>query len=311
MRPISLAEFQTELELIYAAPIRKIATLRQVRQVLREFGEVPGVATTADLNGRAIALWIAARPDRSAPTIAAHLRCLSAISSYAVHRGWLDANPLDFRGPSKWVRRDQRPIQRPRPGSRAPEEIGSVLERADLESVRGWRQRRLRALVYVYAFLGVRREEALHLRIGDVDVEARKLVLRAHPEDDWTPKTLASAAELPMSPRLSAILAGWLIEADSPWVFPADDRSGPWRYGPTPLRAVRALGKRAGVEGLSIANFRKTLGSYGKMWGFGQLELKCLLRHTNLETQAWYDDGPAEALRPAAERIKFPRRRTG
>lgn len=311
MTPISLVEFLAELELIYAPPIRKPATLRQVRQVVREFAALPGVASTGDLNGRAVALWIASRPDRSAATIEAHLRCLSAVSSYAVHRGWLDSNPLAFRGPSKWVRRDSRPIRRPRPGSRTPEEVGAVLERADLEAVRGWRWRRTRALVYLYAFLGLRRDEALHLRVGDVDAAERRLRLRAHPEDGWTPKTLVSAADLPLPPVLAGVLAGWLIEADSPWVFPADDRGGPWRYGPTPLQAVRALGERAGVRGLSIASFRKTIGTYGKAWGFGPLEVKGLLRHSNLDTQAWYDDGTAESLRPAVDRIGFPRRRSG
>lgn len=309
MPPVPIDQFRAEVELLYAPPVRKVATLRQVRQVLREFAALAGVESTADLTPRAIALWIAAHPGRSATTIESHLRCLSAVAGYAVHRGWLDANPLAYRPPSKWVRRDLRPVKRPRPGSRTPEEIGAVLARADLEAVRGWRQRRLRALVYAYAFLGLRREEGIHLRVEDVDLVGRVVTLRAHPEDDWTPKTLSSEAPLPMAPALWGILGGWLIEADSPWVFPRDDRSGPWRYGPTPLQAVRALGERAGVRGLSIANFRKTVGTYAKAWGMGPLELKALLRHSCVRTQDWYDDGPAEALRPAADRVDYPRRR--
>jgi hypothetical protein len=67
------------------------------------------------------------------------------------------------------------------------------------------------------------------------------------------------------------------------------------------------LGRRAGVPGLTIASFRKTIGTYAKAWGLGQLELKALLRHSNVETQSWYDEEPVESLRPATAKIMFPR----
>jgi integrase len=309
MQPVPFAQFEREVLDLYAPPCRKHKTLLQVRQVLREFGELAEVSTTADLDPRAISLWIASHPARSAVTITSLLRAMGPLLKYAVFKGWLERSPLDFRAPSKWVRKDVRPVKRPRPGSRSLGEMGAVLDLADAEAeAGGWRERRLRALVYVYAFLGLRAEEGQHLLVADVDLPRRVVTVQAHPEDGWTPKTLASAAVLPVAAPLGAVLAGWIAEADSRWLFPGTRRRGPWVHGGRkPVLEVKALGARAGVPGLTIAAFRKTVGTYAKTWGLGPLELKALLRHARVETQDWYDDSPVEAVRPAAERVAYPR----
>ena len=135
------------------------------------------------------------------------------------------------------------------------------------------------------------------------------LTLQAHPEDGWKPKTLKSAAVLPIVGPLAAVLADWLPETGCRWLFPGKKRQGPWLYGGPgirPLDQIKELGQRAGVPDLTIASFRKTIGTYAKSWGFSQLELKALLRHSNVETQRWYDEDEVEALRPATAKIVFP-----
>jgi integrase len=184
-----------------------------------------------------------------------------------------------------------------------------VLQLADREAV-SWESRRLQALVYTYAYLGLRAAEALHLWVDDVDLGRSAVTLRSHPEEGWKPKTLKSSAVLPIAEPLSAVLAVWLPHTGTRWVFPGKKLRGPWLSGGPgvrPLDQVKELGRRAGVPGLTIASFRKTIGTYAKSWGFSQLELKALLRHSAVETQRWYDEEEIESLRPAVAKVQFPR----
>lgn len=314
MPAVSIARLRDELEILYAAPRRQPSTLRQVRQVLRELAEVPGLKTTAHLTTVNIARWMDLRPGRSAPTHKSHLRCLSAIASYCVAEGYLRRDPFDFRGVSEWIRDDAVPSRPRTHRHRSLGEVAAVLERADAEAGSGaWEARRLQALVYVYAYLGLRAAEALHLWVSDVDLDRSVVTLRPHPEDGWRPKTLRSAAELPIAAVLRDQLALWLPHTGCRWAFPGTKLRGPWLSGGPgvrPLDKVRALGERAGVPGLTISTFRKTIGTYAKALGFSQLELKALLRHSNVETQRWYDEDAVESLRQATSRIQFPRTAT-
>lgn len=311
MPPVPYSKFERDILKLYQPPLRKRKTLVQVRQVLREFGSITDVCTTEDLTPETIALWIAAHPDRSAVTITSLLHCAGPLFKFAVFKGWLDRSPLEFRGPSQWVRADVRPVKRPRPGSRSLGEIGRVLELADAEARSGgWEAKRLRALVYCYAYLGLRAGEARHIWRSDVDLAARTVTVQAHPEDGWSPKTLRSAAVLPIAPPLEPILRYWLPMSGKPWLFPGVRRIGPWGGdggGGDALKQVKALGRRACVAGLTIASLRKTVGTYAKTWGLSPLELKALLRHSRIETQDWYDDRHVAAIRPAAGRVTYPR----
>lgn len=311
MPAVSFARFEEEVLELYEPPLCKPNTAKQVRQVLREFREVKGVRKTSDLSPVAIARWIKAHPDRSAVTIESLLRCFRPMLKYAVIKGYLKHSPLEFRDADGWVREDKRPVKRPHPGSRSIDEMTAVLARADEEATAGgWQERRVQALVYVYAYLGLRAAEALHLWVSDVDLAKSVVTIRCHPEDDWTPKTLASAATLPVAPPLAVVLREWTPETGCRWLFPGMKLLGPWVSGgpgAKPLDKVKALGERAGVENLTIAAFRKTIGTYAKTWGLGPLELKALLRHTNVETQDWYDDKAADALRKGVGKIDFPR----
>lgn len=310
MPGISISRLTDELMALYSPPLRAASTRRQVAQVLREVAAV-GVRRTTDLGPVAVARWIAAHPDRSAVTTQSHLRCLRSILGYCKASGYIRATPFAWRGVKDWVRADAGPAPRRRPGHRDLGEITRVLEAADVEAASGgWPEGRLRALVYVYAYLGLRAAEALHLWVEDVDLACQVVRVQAHPEDGWRPKTLRSAAVLPMARPLADVLGRWTACCGCRWLFPGLRRRGPWLTGgpgARPLDAVRALGQRAGVDGLTIHAFRKTLGTYAKTWGFSQLELKALLRHSAVETQRWYDDQAVESLRPAAARISFPR----
>src|SRR5208337_4765407 len=310
MPAISISRLHDELMVIYAPPRRANSTRRQVAQIMREIAAVPGVKKTSDLRSVTIARWMDLHPDRTAVTTKSLLRCLRSIVHYATAEGYLRNSPFDFRKVNSWLRDDAAPAVRP-PRHRSIAEVTRVLDQADSEAASGaWDRRRLRALVYVYTYLGLRAAEALHLWVSDVELFRSAIHLQAHPEDGWKPKTLKSAAVLPLATPLVTVLADWLPDTSCRWAFPGLKRRGPWLHGGPgirPLDQVRELGARAGVPGLTIASFRKTLGTYAKSWGFSQLELKGLLRHSNVETQRWYDEDEVEALRPATAKIQFPR----
>ncbi len=310
MPAISIARLYDELMVIYAPPRRAASTRRQVAQVMREITAVPGVRKSSDLRSVTIAKWMDLHPDRTAVTTKSLLRCLRAITTYAIAEGYLKHSPFSYRKVNSWIRDDAAPPARTLK-HRSIEDVTRVLELADAEASGGaWDRRRLRMLVNLYAYLGLRMAEAPHLWVSDVDLFRSALHLQAHAEDGWRPKTLRSAAVLPLAGPLVGLLADWIPDTGCRWVIPGKKRQGPWLHGGPgvrPLDQVRELGARAGVPGLTIASFRKTIGTFAKSWGFSQLELKALLRHSSVETQRWYDEDEVEALRPATAKIQFPR----
>jgi integrase len=310
MPAISIATFASELMTLYAPPRRARSTQRQVAQVLREFATA-GVNTTADLRAVMIARWMDLHPARSAVTHKSHLRCLRAVISYALAEGYLERSPFQFRPVGSWIRDDTAPSRARTPRHRSIDDVARILSTASDEASGGrWEARRLEALLYTYAYLGLRAAEALHLWTSDVSLEGRSVSVQAHVEDGWRPKTLKSAAVLPIAEPLADVLGRWLPHTGARWVFPGKKLRGPWVTGGPgvrPLDQVKELGRRAGVPGLTIASFRKTIGTYAKSWGFSQLELKALLRHSHVETQKWYDEEAVESLRPAAAKVQFPR----
>jgi integrase len=306
MPAITLDHFRSELLALYEPPLRAPATYRQMRQVLREFAELGTVRKTSDITPTAIAAWLKAFPDRTAVTAASHLRAFRAACSYAKKRGYLRTSPFEIR--NDWV--DASPLesdQPRRPRHHPMATIARVLQLLDSEAAGGgWEEGRLQALVYTYAFTGLRKSEALYLRKADVDLEAR--ILRVKRRRNFRPKTAASAAPIAIADELGSVLARWLPRTGSDWVFPTKDGKTPWTSGgpgKKPLDMVKAAGRRAGVDGLTILSFRHSFATHSKRWGFGPLELKDWLRHTDIDTQGWYLEDDLENLRLSSRSITF------
>jgi integrase len=308
MRSPSFDRFCAEILSLNEPPQRAKATHRQLAQVLREFAEVPGLKTAAGLRPTAIAAWIKMHPDRTPVRTASLLRTLSPACVYAVSEGYLRQSPFDFRKVKDWVRVQRLEPEQPRPQlHRSEDAIASLLEYLDAEAaLGGWKPARLQALVYLLAYTGLRKKEALHLKRWDVDLDRR--VVRIAPRASNVLKTAGSAAEIPLADPLVEVLDRWLCRCGCDWVFPGVRLVGPWTGGPPGQKAIdriRKAGEAVGIEGLTILGFRKTFGTLAKTWGLGQLEVKAVLRHSNVETQRWYDEEAIESLRPAVRKIQF------
>lgn len=313
MHTVEFTQFASEVLALYLYPSRRKSTRAKVTQVMGELGKL--CPTTADLTPSAISVWLAEHPDRSAATHRSLLSTLRAACSYGAFQGWL-VSPFAFRPLGEWLPADElaeadtEPFRR----HRTAEEVRKVLDQADQEATT-WKGRRLRLLLYAYAFTGASKNEILGLRIIDVDLAAGFILIRSHPKRRL--KTGARVARLPIPPFLVRILAAWIAELEQLasdrgveclWVVPHQELSGPWfhgRPGHRPLDHIKALGRRAGVPGLTILSLRHTVGTLAEGWGIGELMLQRLLRHARRQTQQHYRHEDLDQLRRAAELVRY------
>jgi integrase len=315
MRPVSFSRLTDDVLALYGPSMRARATFRAMRQTLAELAAVRGVRKSSDLTVSTIARWIELHPGRSPARTESLLRNVRVVCNIAVASGWLAVSPFSVRKLGAWVRLDGKP-RRPVHRHKTAEEVVRLLRLLDAEASGGaWAAGRLQALVYVYVYAALRRDEALHLLAANVDLGRRTITVE--PVGTWRPKTVRSARTLPMAEPLAEVLALWLPRCGSPWLFPGRRLKSPWSGGPgyKPIDLVRAAARRAGIGDVTIIGLRKTFGTLAKAMGLGPLEVKAILGHTTIATQAHYDEEAVESLRGAMEKVRLffdrPRASTG
>lgn len=124
---------------------------------------------------------------------------------------------------------------------------------------------RIRAMVAVYIYAGLRREEALWLTHEDVDLARGVIHVRAKTIGDlaWKPKT-GTNRTVPISKALMAHLEAYKLDLAVPWYFPS--REGCRLDTDNFSRRLRKLNKKAGLP-WSCLDFRHTFGSHLAMKG--------------------------------------------
>jgi integrase len=302
----SWASFSEEVVSLYAPPVRRRGTQRLIKSVLDEFA--PRCRWVSDLGPAAIAGWIADHPGRRPESVYSKLRSLRAAVTYALVRGYLRVSPFAFRSARAWSSWEAPELPAPVCSSA---QVRAILALADREAQTGhwrthWRRQRLRALVYLLAYTGVRPAEALGLEVADVDLGRGLVSIKSN--QGRSLKTRASAASVPIPEPLRPVLAHWIPQTGGEWLFPGTRKRGAWLTGGPGVRAldqVRDLGERAGVKGLTLVSFRHTFASMAELWGLGELALQRLLRHTRLKTQLHYRHEMPAMLADAAGRIRF------
>jgi integrase len=338
--PIPFAAFQAELTEIYRPPMRAQATFGKMVQVLRAVADLLGPAgTTADLTPTLVARFISTRPaTQGANTTISHLSYLRAACAYASASGYLRVSPFTIR--RNWLRPAPPCAERKRHHS--AEDIARVLDVAKLDVVRKvpgswarWRAHRLYALISTVAYTGMRRTEALRLRVEDIDVPGRLLLVVSR--NGSRLKTVGSAAPIPLPDALAAILADWLPNLALPdrpdenhfgplpvanpsgiqdrgWAFPNARQTGPWMGGAPGYRPndrFRAIGKRAGVTGLNFLSLRHSWATMAEsLWGFSEPQIQRVLRHSTPRTQQTYRHFDPTNLKAACAGISFGNERT-
>lgn len=303
MRPVTFQRVTDDVLALYGPSMRAHTTFLAMRQTLTELAAVPTIRRSSDLTPGNVARWIELHPERSAARTRSLLSNVRTICNLAVASGWLAVSPFAVRKLKDWVRPDSKPRKPPQRHKTAAE-IGRLLRLLDDEAAGGsWGAGRLQALAYVYAYTGLRAQEALHILAPNVDLSRRVFVLE--PVDGWRPKTVRSARTIPITDPLARVLALWLPRCGSRWLFPGKRLASPWRGGPgyRPLDLIGAAAERAGIGHMTIIGFRKSIGTHAKTAKLGQLNVAAILGHSNVATQAYYDEDKVESVRPALEAI--------
>lgn len=334
VRPVPFGRFAAEYAALHRDETHSRSTRSSIRQAMGIVADLAGPgATTADLVPELVLRFIAGRPPgQSAQTTNGLLRRIRAACNYAVKMHYLRASPFDLQ---KLFLRAGAPARRRHHGV---DEIARVLELARRDVARKlpgspsqWRARRLHALLAIVAYTGCRRNEALYLRVEDVDVPGR--VIHIRPRVGHRLKTEASSQPVPMVDALAAVLAGWLPHLaiapalaarrpdwspggnpggtrDEAWVIPNAYRTGPWTGGPSgvgrPLDRIKRLGERCGVAGFTFQSLRHSWATHAALtWGLTDLQIQRVLRHTTVKTQEHYRHADLAALRDAVRGVEF------
>lgn len=296
---IIFSDFRARVETVYAPPLKALATRTRMRQVLREFAGLTGVETTADLTVANVAAYVAARTAKvRANTVVGELGYLSAACSFAVEEGWLARSPFASR---RLRLREEAPAAR---RHHSLDELARVLAHLAGLAAEGWPWDRVLVAASTIAYTGLRRNEALYLRVEDVDLTAGVLAVVARRRL----KTLASAQPVPVPPALAETLAAWLPRAESVWLLPNRRRSGPWtggNHGYRPLDYLARAGREAGVEGLTWQSLRHSWATHAEVWGLGEAEIQRVLRHTRPLTQRGYRHVDLANLRAIGARVRI------
>ncbi len=307
---------------------RAATTIRQKAQVLRELVELKGadgkplVKRTSDLTEETIEAWIAAHPTRSVGTLKSHLRALRFMTRRAKKRGWLRVDPFADDSVAAWVRDDTRPSASRRRWSKSPEDVRRLFAQADKERRGGsWVAWRDWAYVLTLFLTGARPGEIQRLEVDDFNPTFRTLTIRAKwitgrggRRTWWKPKTVGSAATIPIGKELADALERWIARRprarhrrdDCTFLFPGERFLGPWTSGARgvrPLDRVKALAERAGIGETWQKSARKGIGTHRDI-GLSPQGRRQLFRHADDETGDLYDEQDVESRRADAQKIE-------
>jgi integrase len=280
IHPIPLHQFRVRLAKIYRAAGKAPKTLQQLDHAIR-LAEAVGCRTTADLTTEAIAEVVLARGEgANANTTRGILARLRRATNLAARGRLLDRDELP-----DWESLRPRAAAPSRGRPHAAGEVARLL--AVLSARPDWYGGRLHALAALVAYTGLRRNEALHARVEDLDL-ARGFVFVVGRS---RLKTEASAAPVPLPDALVPVLRDWLPRSGGTWVFPGARREGPWVGGAPgyrPLDRLRAAGEAAGIAGVGFHSLRHTLATRLLVGGTPEWAVQRILRHTTPATTALY-----------------------
>lgn len=286
-RPVPLEQWQREVLALYKSRAR--STRLRMGQAVREAIALAGPdATTAALTTELVDRF--AQREGRAATVNGLLSALRTACRIAARKKWLSRSRLEE---AKW----RVPSDPPRTKHHSRAAIARVLThlRADSGS---WAGHRLYAFAAVLAYTGLRKNEALRLRVEDVDLVRGFVHVRPNGS---ALKTAASEAPVPLCKAVVAILKAWLPLCGSDWVFPTSSRRGPWTGGSTGRRAadrLKAAGLAADVEGFTPHSLRHSLATHlATHWRLGAKQIRMMLRHTSDRTQVRYIHPELEDLR--------------
>lgn len=283
---------------------------KRIFEKLKELSPTPGQVDEETITK--LVEW--AQQGRRPATVNQFLRVARAQCRKLVKKRLLDVSPFDMENFF------QREPKHKCGKHHSQAEISLVMAQADKEADLGgtdptelprrrcelWKANRMRALVYFGVFTGARRDEALWMRWQDLDLDNCFAEITGA---EHRLKTTGSEALLPLAAKAAEALKTWRsICGGGKYVFPCVRKDRPWtggNSGDRPLGRLKALGERAGVKGLTFQSLRCSLATAMEDWGFSELQIQRILRHTNPLTQEHYRQRDKANLRRMADLFSF------
>lgn len=277
--PVPLTQWQQEINEAYKGKCK--STRLRMAQAIREAVALAGPGATTEALTPALVERFAQRPGK-ASTNNGLLASLRRAMKLAAKKG-----QLAYSVPAEcvWVVEDVDP---PRERHHSRETVAKVLEAFKAKSD-SWEGGRLYAFAAILAYAGLRKMEALRLRVEDVDLKRGFVHVRANGR---RLKTRASRAPVPLPEALVEVLRDWLPRCGSEWVIPKVGRDGPWiggTYGRRPGDRLRDAAAEVGVVGFTPHTLRHSLATHlAGFWGLSTKQIRMILRHSRDSTQTTY-----------------------
>ncbi len=286
----------------FAVTIRNPHTRRAYMRAAGDFlawVEAHGVATLAGVQPLHVAAWIEALGgELAAPSVKQQLAAVRSLFDWLVTGQAVSVNPAaSVRGPAHSQRRGKTPVL-------APDEARALLDRIDVATHAGLRDRALIGLmVYSFARIGA----ALAMKVEDVFMQNRRLWVRLHEKG-------GKRHEMPCHHNLEHYLieyidgCGLRERAKGPLFRTIGRRTK--RLSDTPLPQANAFAmvrRRAAAAGIATAignhSFRATgITTYLKTGG--TLETAATMaNHSSTRTTQLYDRRPDDVTLDEVERV--------
>ena len=250
-RPMSIDEFAEAILDHYRTKDSKESTLRAKRQILRILRDDFGVATTSGLDDALARRFEAWAADLNPLNRIHKLSMFKSVCEVGVQLGLLQRTPRLAPIPhaTNFAK-----------GSRTapPSEVGvqRIIDHLRERSDQSWEDHRLFALVAIVGLTGMPYRDALRLRIEDVDTAENVIRIHKTRMGESFPRSIL------IPPKVASILAGWLKQSKSEWLFPSKDRAAPWEAhgwnkSQRPTDQLEAAARAAGVDELTFEKLRR------------------------------------------------------
>jgi integrase len=200
-------------------------------------------------------------------TINDELQFLRAAFQYLADRNDLPANPFK---PIPRLKVPNKPLR-----FYTPEQTTALLDAAS---------EKMRDVLRVFLYTGLRKGELLHLEWADVDFD--RLLLWVKCKDYWTTKNYTERS-IPINDALLPLLRRRRDQYPGyKWVF--QGKSGKRLHRNTLQGRMASLGKKTGIEGATIHRLRHTFGATLAMNNISLPKIQKLMGHKDSRTTEIY-----------------------
>ena len=267
-------------ECLYSKNYRP-ATIKWYKQAIREFlafydGQITSVGQVTTEKIRDWFYTKRANKEWSADTLLGRYKGLKAFFKWCVFNGYIDKNPIDT-------------IQKPRLENKLPKRISKqdaqiVLDYSfNMPAPYRYSRYKNKAMMAVLIFAGLRISELLNLKLNEVDIENRVIMIK----DGKGGKDRL----VPVSGKLLEILAQYLrdrnrLKKDSLYFFPTLRGNGPSTYTGV-KRVVNAIKNATGIN-FSPHKLRHTFATLMLEGGCDLFSLQKMMGHSDIKTTTIY-----------------------